>query len=65
MEIALLDKVEVCRFFGGSRPLHPASLYRGIKLGRYPRPVHIGGSSRWVRRECDEALSKMVEARHG
>jgi predicted DNA-binding transcriptional regulator AlpA len=65
MEIALLDKAEVCRFFRGSRPLHPATLYRGIKLGRYPRPVHVGGSSRWVRGECDEALSKMMAARHG
>ena len=28
---------EVCRFFGGNRPLDPATLYRGIRKGRYAR----------------------------
>jgi predicted DNA-binding transcriptional regulator AlpA len=43
----LLDRVEVCRFFGGSRPINAATLYRGIRKGRYPKPVHVGpGSSR-------------------
>ena len=28
---------EVCRFFGGSAPPHPATVYRDP--GRYPRPV--------------------------
>jgi len=59
----LLDKVEVCRFFGGSRPLNPATLYRGIKAKRYPQPVHVGGSSRWLRIECEHALQKMIEGR--
>ena len=27
----LLDKAEVCRFFGGSRPIHSATLYRNIR----------------------------------
>jgi hypothetical protein len=26
----LLDRREVCRFFGGTKPLDPATLYRGI-----------------------------------
>jgi len=41
----LLDRVEVCRFFGGSRPLNPATLYRGIRKGRYPAPVKVGPGS--------------------
>jgi predicted DNA-binding transcriptional regulator AlpA len=61
----LLDKVEVCRLFGGTRPLNPSTLYRGIKLGRYPKPIKVGpGSSRWLRDECEAALRMMTEARH-
>ena len=37
----LLDRVEVCRFFGGSRPLNPATLYRGIRAGHFPKPVKV------------------------
>jgi predicted DNA-binding transcriptional regulator AlpA len=60
-----MDVRETCAFFGGSeKPLHPASLYRGVKLGYYPRPVRIGpGSSRWLRSECEAALLKMIAKR--
>jgi predicted DNA-binding transcriptional regulator AlpA len=60
---ALLDKWEVCRLFGGSKPINAATLYRGIRQGRFPRPIHIGGSSRWLRDECEAVLRRMVEAR--
>jgi predicted DNA-binding transcriptional regulator AlpA len=63
MQTELLDKGEVCRYFGGSRPLHPATLYRLIKAGRIPSPIHIGASSRWLRQECEKALAAMMEAR--
>jgi predicted DNA-binding transcriptional regulator AlpA len=60
----LLDKAEACRFFGGTRPINPATLYRGIRKGRYPRPVKVGpGSSRWLREECEAVLRGMVEGR--
>lgn len=59
----LLDKVEVCRFFGGTRPLNPATLYRGIRKGRFPVPIKIGGVSRWLRTECEAALAQMAEGR--
>jgi predicted DNA-binding transcriptional regulator AlpA len=64
MQNQLLDRGEVCRFFGGSRPINPATLYRGIKALRYPRPIKIGpGSSRWLRSEVEAALQAMVEGR--
>ena len=60
----LLRIREVCRFFGGNRPINPATLYRGVKAGRYPQPVKVGpGSSRWLRSECEAALRQMAEVR--
>jgi predicted DNA-binding transcriptional regulator AlpA len=62
--VELLDRREVCRFFGGTKPLDPATLYRGIRKGRYPQPVKVGpGSSRWLRAECEAALRVMAEGR--
>jgi predicted DNA-binding transcriptional regulator AlpA len=60
----LLDRGEVCRLFGGSKPINPSTLYRGIRQGRYPRPIKVGpGASRWLREECDAALQAMVDGR--
>jgi predicted DNA-binding transcriptional regulator AlpA len=62
--VELLDCAEVCRFFGGNRPINPATLYRGIRKGRFPKPIKVGpGSSRWLRDECEAALRIMVEGR--
>jgi predicted DNA-binding transcriptional regulator AlpA len=60
----LLDRTAACEFFGGTRPLNPATLYRGIRKGRYPRPVKVGpGSSRCKRspRGPARALLKLIE----
>jgi len=60
----LLDKAEVLRLFGGSKPINASTLYRGIRQGRYPRPVKVGpGSSRWLRKECEAVLRSMVDGR--
>jgi predicted DNA-binding transcriptional regulator AlpA len=63
MENHLLDKAEVCRYFGGSKPINVATLYRGIRQGRFPKPLKVGGSSRWLRSECEVALRSMVDGR--
>ena len=60
----LLDRAAVCRAFGGTKPIDASTLYRGIRQGRYPKPVKVGpGSSRWLRCECEAALRSMVEGR--
>ena len=59
----LLDRTGVCSYFGGSRPLNASTLYRGIRRGHYPKPVKVGGSSRWLKSECETALQAMVEVR--
>ena len=48
----LLDRRSLCAFFGN---IHPATAYRHIRNGRIPRPVKVGGSSRWLRGECELA----------
>jgi predicted DNA-binding transcriptional regulator AlpA len=64
-DLDLLDRPSVCRLFGGTRPIDPATLYRGIAAGRFPAPVKIGpGSSRWLRSECEAALKRIITARH-
>jgi predicted DNA-binding transcriptional regulator AlpA len=59
----LLDRKEVCRFFGGSKPINSATLYRKIRQGVLPKPVKVGGSSRWLRTECEAVLQAMVDGR--
>jgi predicted DNA-binding transcriptional regulator AlpA len=56
----LLNRKDVCRMFGN---INPATLYRHIRSGRLPKPVKVGGSSRWLLAECEAALQSMVEAR--
>jgi predicted DNA-binding transcriptional regulator AlpA len=64
MNAELLTMRDVCRLFGGSRPIDPSTLYRGIRAGRYPSPVKVGpGSSRWLRAEVEAALAAMVARR--
>jgi len=54
----------VLAFFGGDRPIHYSTLYRGISAGRYPKPISIGpNTKRWLRSECVAALNAMIEAR--
>jgi predicted DNA-binding transcriptional regulator AlpA len=58
------DKRRVCEFFGGSRPIDPATLYRGIKKGLYPAPFHPSpGLSRWLASECRAARDALIAAR--
>jgi predicted DNA-binding transcriptional regulator AlpA len=61
-DLELLDRRSVCRLFGGNnRPIDAATLYRGIKSGKFPAPVKIGpGSSRWLRSQCEAALRKII-----
>jgi predicted DNA-binding transcriptional regulator AlpA len=59
----MMTSLEACIFFGGEkRPLNLSTLYRGIKKGRYPYPVHVGPNiSRWVRSECHAARQRLID----
>ena len=54
--IELWERATVLKFFGGDKPLHISTLYRGVHTGRYPRPVYVSDNSvRWVGHECRAA----------
>jgi hypothetical protein len=51
-------------FFGGEeKPIALATLYRGMTLGRYPKPIDVGGV-RWIAAECEAALQRMIDKRN-
>ena len=47
----LLTVDEVCSFVGGKKkPIHPKTIYRWIREGRFPPPIKLGAAtSRWKR----------------
>ena len=60
----LMTLAATCAFFGGDRPIHYSTLYRGIAAGRYPRPVAVGpNTKRWQRVECEAALRALAARR--
>ena len=57
----LLTCKQVCHLFGG---IHSSTLYRGIDARRYPPPIKVrANTSRWLRSECEQALSAMIARR--
>src|SRR5215475_6883541 len=47
----LWARKDVLAYFGGKRPLHTSTLYRGIQEGLYPRPIRVSRTHvRWLRR---------------
>jgi len=61
-----LDIMAVCAFIGGSRPVHPATIYRGVKKGIYPPPVKMAPNvNRWLRSELEQARKRRIAERDG
>jgi predicted DNA-binding transcriptional regulator AlpA len=60
----LLDVYAACQFLGGSRPINPATLWRGVKAGRYSRPIKISAQAvRWRRSELTADVERMIAER--
>lgn len=57
-----LDISGACKLVGGeSSPIHPATYYRGVRAGRYPRPVKVAPNiARVSKRKLVEALAKIT-----
>jgi prophage regulatory protein len=45
--------------------LHPSTIYAEIKAGRFPKPVKLGRSSRWVESEIDAFIEARMHERDG
>jgi predicted DNA-binding transcriptional regulator AlpA len=57
----LWDRPTVLAFFGG---IDVSTLYRGVRSGRYPRPVNVSSNVvRWLADECESALARMIAER--
>lgn len=50
-----LDISAACAFIGGTRPINPATFYRGVKAGRYSAPEQRGANVKRVNRKKLEA----------
>ena len=60
----LLHATAVCRLIGGTRPINPATLWRGVKAGRYPRPLKISPNANcWKRSEVVAAIETCAALR--
>jgi hypothetical protein len=53
-----LDVPAACRIIGGTRPIHPATYYRGVKRGIYPPPEQRGAN---VKRISGKRLAAALE----
>ena len=63
-ELELWDRATVLKFFGGTKPLHVSTLYRGVHSGRYPPPMYVSDNVvRWIGAECRAARRRMFSER--
>jgi predicted DNA-binding transcriptional regulator AlpA len=63
-ELELWDRQTVLEFFGGSKPIHVSTLYRGIHSQLYPPPMNVAPNVvRWIGHECRAAQQRMLAAR--
>lgn len=61
----ILDVDGACRFIGGERkPIHAATLYRGVKAGIYSKPFKASpNSNRWTKSQLKADL-QALNAKH-
>ena len=61
--IRYLDIKAMCEKLGGTRPLHPATIHRGVQAGTLPPPIKLGRVARWREDEVDTVLQRLADAR--
>lgn len=61
--LELLDIRAVCVRLGGTRPVHPSTIYRKVQDGELPKPVKLGCVSRWRADEIDALVQRLADAR--
>lgn len=65
VNVDLVDETAARGILGGvTAPISRATLWRGVKAGRYPKPLKVGPSSnRWRRDELVAVVEKAAAAR--
>lgn len=64
VELELWDRATVLKFFGGTKPIHISTLYRGVHSGLYPPPMNVSPNVvRWIGSECRAAQQRMLSQR--
>lgn len=60
----LYDIGFLCRWFGGTgKPLHPATIYRGIARGDISRPLRTAPNTNcWLGKTIKDDRQKMIDA---
>jgi predicted DNA-binding transcriptional regulator AlpA len=58
-DIDLIDIKELCRLIGGSRPVHPSTVYRLIQAGKLPKPNKK--LRRWVKAPVVDAIKALID----
>ncbi|MBW4204299.1 AlpA family phage regulatory protein [Enterobacter cloacae subsp. cloacae] len=58
MNIYLMDLKEVCKAVGFKK----GSIYSWMKAGKFPKPIKIGRSVRWVSTEVEEWIAEKIRA---
>ena len=61
----LVDMREACKFWGGSKPVNPATIYRMIANGCHPKPVKFGSLSRFLKSELIAERERRCTQRDG
>jgi predicted DNA-binding transcriptional regulator AlpA len=60
----LLDTAAACRFLGGTRPIHPSTLWRGVASGHFSPPIKLGPQiRRWRRRDLQADVDRAAAER--
>jgi predicted DNA-binding transcriptional regulator AlpA len=61
----LVDQPTACEIIGGKNsPIHGSTLWRGVKAGRYPKPIKVGpGTNRWRTSELVAVLERAAADR--
>lgn len=65
LQYDLVDEAAACRIIGGEHtPIHRATLWRGVKAGRYPAPLKIGPAmNRWRVSELQGVIERAAAER--
>ena len=61
----LVDEARACAIIGGQEsPIHRSTLWRGIRDGRYPKPIKVSKrASRWIMGELRAVTDRAASDR--